>query len=163
MEEQNSRSIAAFDSLFTNNRIQMLKVLLPWIAPKQQGGFAVYIKLLELQYAFTFLLRHRDMRILGNGKQLSADFFQGDHTDTMELLDELLPFSGPEERTRIEGMKNMMANLKKMQEMMEMVQMMQELFPEGTGGSDNPMDLFSGMSDMDLSSVFQMFGGNNSS
>ena len=89
---------------------------------------------------------------------MSADFFQGDNSDTVELLDELLPFSGPKERTRIENMKNMILNFKKMQEMMEMIKMMQELFPEGMGG-DNPMDLFAGMSDPGLSSIFEMFGG----
>ena len=157
MEEQNSNAIAAFDSLFTTNQLQMLKILLPRLAPEHQGGFAVYIKLLELQYAFTFLRRHMGTRLFGNVKQLSADFFQGDNTDTVELLDELLPFSGPKERSRIENMKNMMVNFKKMQEMMEMIQMMQELFPEGMGG-DNPMDMFSGMSDSGLSSIFEMFG-----
>ena len=36
MEEQNSKTINAFDSLFTTNRIQMLKILLPRLAPEQQ-------------------------------------------------------------------------------------------------------------------------------
>ena len=49
MEEQVTKTITAFDSLFTNNKIQMLKILLPRLIPEQQGGFAVYIKLLELQ------------------------------------------------------------------------------------------------------------------
>ena len=158
MEEQNSKTITAFDSLFTNNRIQMLKILLPRLAPEQQNGFAVYIKLLELQYTLSFLRRHPGMRLMGGGKQLSADFFQGDNSGTFELLDEMLPFSGPEERSRIENIKSMIANFKKMQEMMEMIQMIQELFPEGMGG-DNPMDMFAGMSDSGLSSIFQMFGG----
>lgn len=158
MEEQNSKTITAFDSLFTNNRIQMLKILLPRLAPEQQSGFAVYIKLLELQHTLSFLRRHPGMRLMGNGKQLSADFFQGDNSSTMELLDEMLPFSGPQERAKIENIKNMIANFKKMQEMMEMIQMLQELFPEGMGG-DNPMDMFAGMSDPGLSSIFQMFGG----
>lgn len=157
MDEQNSKTITAFDSLFTTNRIQMLKILLPWLAPAQQSGFAVYIKLLELQYTLSFLQRHPVRRLLGNGKQLSADFFQSDNADTLELLDELLPFSTQEERKKIENMKNMMENFRKMQEMMDMVKMMQELFPEGMG-SDNPMDMFSGMSDSGLSSLFQMFG-----
>ena len=139
MEEQNSKTITAFDSLFTTNRIQMLKILLPRLAPEQQNGFAVYIKLLELQYTLSFLRRHPGMRLMGGGKQLSADFFQGDNSGTFELLDEMLPFSGPEERSR-------------------MIQMIQELFPEGMGG-DNPMDMFAGMSDSGLSSIFQMFGG----
>lgn len=159
MEDNHSNTITAFDSLFTNNRIQMLKVLFSWLAPEQQGGFAVYIKLLELQYAFTLMRRHSGIWLPGNRKRLSADFFQGDNSDTLELLDELLPFSGPNERSKIEGMKNMLANMKKMQEMMEMVKMMQELFPEGMGG-ENPMDMFSNMSDAGLSSIFQMFGNN---
>ena len=160
MEEQYSKTITAFDSLFTTNRIQMLKILLPRLAPRQQSGFAVYIKLLELQYTLSFLRSHPGTRLMGNGKQLSADFFQGDNTDTFELLDEMLPFSGPQERARIENIKNMIANFKKMQEMMEMIQMLQELFPEGMGG-DNPMDMFAGMSDAGLSSIFEMFGGDN--
>ena len=168
MEEQGSKAVSTFDNIFTNNRIQMLKILLPWLAPGQQGGFAVYIKLLELQYAMTFLHRHPAERLFGNGRQMSANFLQGDNGDTLELLDELLPFSGIREREKIENMKNMIANFKKMQEMMEMIQMMQELFPEGMGG-DNPMDFFSGMSGMsgmgdmpDMSSLFQMFGGGDS-
>lgn len=158
MEEQNSKTITAFDALFTTNRIQLLKILLPRLSPEQQSGFAIYIKLLELQYTLSFLRRHPGTRLMGNGNQLSADFFQGDNTGAFELLDEMLPFSGPQERARIENIKNMMANLKKMQEMMEMIQMLQELFPEGMSG-DNPMDMFSGMSDSGLSSIFQMFGG----
>lgn len=164
MEEQGSKAISAFDSLFTTNRIQMLKILLPRLAPGQQGAFAVYIKLMELQYTLNLLHSHPDTRLLGNYKQLSADFFQGDNGETIELLDELLPFGDSKERIKIENMKRMIANMKKMQEMMEMIQMVQELFPEGTG-TDNPMDLFqgmqnmSGMSGMDISSLFQMFGG----
>lgn len=160
MEEKSSNMIAAFDSLFTTNRIQMLKILLPRLIPEHQGGFAVYIKLLELQYTLSFLRRHPNMQLSGGAKRLSADFFQEDNTDTLELLDELLPFSGPEERARIQNMKNMMINFKKMKEMMEMIQMVQELFPEGMGSDGNPMDLFanlSGMSGMpDLSAMADM-------
>lgn len=161
MEEKGTSLIAAFDSLFTNNRIQMLKVLLSWLPPSQQGGFAIYIKFLELQYTFTLLRRHPETRFAGS-KQLSADFFSGDNADTIELLDELLPFSSPDERVKIEGMKNMLQSMSKMKEMMEMMEMLKEMFPEGFGGdADNPMDLFStmaGMSGMDMSAVFDMFG-----
>ena len=58
MEEQSAKTVTAFDSLFTSNKIQMLKILLPRLIPEQQGGFAVYIKLLELQYTLTFLRRY---------------------------------------------------------------------------------------------------------
>ncbi len=170
MEDQGTKSIVTFDSLFTTNRIRILKILLPRLAPEQQYGFAVYIKLLELQYTLSLLRRHTEKPLFENTKQLSANFFQGDNNDTISLLDELLPFSSPEGRAKIENMKNMLINMKKMQEMMEMIQMIQELFPEGTGG-DNPMDFFTGMGGMggmpdmsgtqgmDIASLFQMFGG----
>lgn len=161
MEEKGRSLIEAFDSLFTTNKIQMLKILLSWLPPSQQGGLAIYIKFLELQYTFTLLRRHPETRFTGS-KQLSADFFSGDNADTIELLDELLPFSSPGERTKIEGMKNMLQSMSKMKEMMEMMEMLKEMFPDGFGGdADNPMDLFSGMagmSGMDMSAVFDMFG-----
>ena len=55
MEDTHSNTITAFDSLFTTSRIQMLKVLFSWLAPEQQGGFAVYIKLLEEEIVRGFL------------------------------------------------------------------------------------------------------------
>lgn len=153
-------AIAAFDSLFTTNRIQMLKVLLPRLSPEAQGNFAVYIKFLELQYTVTFLQKHPSIPLIGDGKQLTGNLFQGDNTDTIDLLDELLPFSGAEERAKIEGMRNILQNMGKMQEMMEMMQMLQELFPEGMN-ADNPMDMFSNMAGSDMASIFQMFGSNS--
>lgn len=160
-EEKGTNPVAAFDSLLTTNKIQMLKVLLTWLPPAQQGGFAVYIKFLELQYTLSLLHNHPEIRFSGS-RQLSADFFSGDNSDTIELLNELLPFSSPSERAKIEGMKNMLQNLSKMKEMMEMMEMLKEMFPDGFGGdADNPMDLFSGMagaSGMDMSALFNMFG-----
>lgn len=168
MEKQNTdvshrtEAVAAFDSLFTTNRIQMLKILLFRLSPEAQGSFALYIKFLELQYTFSYLQKHPSIPLPGAGRPLSGSLFQGDNSDTIELLDELLPFSGPEERGKIEGMKSMLQNMSKFQEMMEMMQMMQEMFPEGMS-ADNPMSMFSGMSGADMSSVFEMFGGANAS
>lgn len=159
-KRKESDAISAFDSLFTTNRIQMLKVLLPRLSPEAQGNFAVYIKFLELQYTVAFLQRHPSIPLLGAGKQLSGNLFQGDNTDAIELLGELLPFSGPKERAKIEGMRNMLQNMGKMQEMMEMMQMLQEMFPEGMN-ANNPMDMFSGMAGSDMASVFQMFGADS--
>lgn len=161
MEEKGAGLIAAFDSLYTTNRIQMLKVLLTRLPTASQGRFAIYIKFLELQYAISLLRQHPTTRFAA-GKPLSADLFSGDTADTVELLDELLPFSGPAERMRIENMKNMLQSMAKIKEMMEMMEMMKEMFPEGFGGdADNPMDILSGMAGMngmDLSAMFDMFG-----
>lgn len=153
MEEKGAGLIAASDSLYTTNRIQMLKVLLTRLPTPSQGGFAIYIKFLELQYAISLLRQHPTTRF-ADARPLSADLFSGDTADTVELLDELLPFSGPAERTRIENMKNMLQSMGRIKEMMEMMEMMKEMFPEGFGGdADNPM-----MNGMDLSAMFDLFG-----
>lgn len=157
MEKMEAGPVTAFDSLFTTNRIQMLKILFSRIPPAQQGLFAVYIKFLELQYTFSLLRRHPGAR-LSDGKQFTSDFLSGDSSDTIALLDELLPYSGPAERSKIENMKNMLQNMSRLKEMMDMMDMMKEMFPEGFGG-DDPMNILSGMTGMsgaDMSAVFDM-------
>lgn len=164
MEEKGTGIIAAFDSLFTTNKIQMLKILLSRLSPPGQGSLAVYIKLLELQYTISFFRRHPSVTFPGQGKPLSLNLTEGDNTDTIELLDELLPFSSPDEQKKIQTLKSMLSNIGRMKEMMDMIQMMQELFPEGfEGAGGNPADILSGLSgmgNMDMSSLFQMFGDN---
>lgn len=156
MEEKRTGPVTAFDSLFTTNKIQMLKVLAAWLPPSQQGIFALYIKFLELEYTFSLLRRH--ITLSTNSRHLSADFFSGDNSDTIELLNELLPYGSPAECSRIESMKDMLQNMGKIKEMMEMVNMMKEMFPEGFGSGDDPMDALSGLaalSGMDLSNITQ--------
>ena len=151
MENCSTTIINAFDSLFTNNKIQMLKVLISHLPSKSQGSLAIYIKFMELQHTLNFIRHYPGMTLFGNHTALSFDFFSGDNTGTVTLLEELLPFGGPEEQNKIRGMISMMQNMKQMREMMEMIQMMQEMFPEGMGGGDgdsSPMDMFSAMSGM---------------
>lgn len=139
MEENELGSITAFDSLFTTNRIQMMKALLPYLNPQQQGALAVCIKVMELNYTLSFIKNHPH----------ALPFRLPRKNDASALWDEILPFCGPEERSKVENMKNMMQSMNQMQEMMETMQMMQEMFPEG-------MD----MENMDLSSIMEMMGNN---
>lgn len=161
MEGKNTGSVPAFDSLFTTGRIQMFKVIASRLPPARQAGFAVFIRLLELQYSFS-LLQNPPRTLTSSAGRLSVDFLSGDNADAMELLDELLPFGNHEEQKRINDIKNMLQNLAKMKEMMSMIEMLKELFPEGfSADGDNPGDILSGlagMSGMDMSSIFEMMG-----
>lgn len=164
MEDKGNGIIAAFDSLFTTNKIQMLKVMFSRLSPSSRGHFAVYIKFMELQYTLHYSHTHASIHFPGPGKPLSFSFLDGDNTAALEFLDELLPFSGPDESKKIEGFKNMLSSLQQMKEMMDMMQMMQEMFPEGDAGDGGtPADILSGLSgmgNMDMSSLFEMFQGN---
>ena len=58
MEKQEQDSIQAFDTLYTTNQIQILKILLPYCAPDIQRNLAVMIRFLELQYTIFFVRSH---------------------------------------------------------------------------------------------------------
>lgn len=186
MEEKGRETITAFDSLMTTNRIQMMKVILSWLPPRQQGGFAVYIKFAEFQHAMQFLSRPQDMplfyghRVLPLDRLLSGSLLQEGSGDVVDFLEELLPFCGDAERARLESVIQMINGISKMKEMMEMMEMMKEYMGgddgKDTAGSgtecagtpgDGSFDFLSalsgmaGMSGMDLNSLFQMFGNDN--
>lgn len=145
--------VVAFDTLFTTNQIQILKVLLTYIDPSLQKNMAIYIKLMELQYTISFYQKHPASAL--------SHLPREDDINAAKLCDELLPLCGPSEQEKLRQMKAMYQNFENMQEMMQMVQMMKDMFPEGENpfGGD-PSALFSGLSDgsnMDMSQLFEMF------
>lgn len=58
MDDKRIDKAAAFDTLFTSNRIQILKILAYYMDPRLLKGLAVYIKMSELQYTLTLFRRH---------------------------------------------------------------------------------------------------------
>lgn len=166
MTENGQEKIVAFDTLFTTNQIQILKILLTYVEPAQQKLIAVYIKFLELQYTMTFMQKHPSS--LGN-------FPKEESFNVSKLYEEVLPFCTPSDRERLTQMKNMYENFTNMQEMLQMVQMMKDLFPAGENPmSGDPSAMFSGLSGfadmfgsqgnssgMDISQIFEIFHGLN--
>ena len=172
MDEKGKETIAAFDRLLTTNRIQMMKVFLSYLPPEQQSGLAIYIKLSELQYAIQFFRRYPSrplivgrQTILSLHSLLDGSLLTQDQAGVLELLDELMPFSEPQERRQIQNMKNLLTSFSQMREMMAMMDMMKELFPDGMDGEGGLENILSGMagasdmtgmSGMDPSAILQM-------
>lgn len=153
MDEKGKETIAAFDRLLTTNRIQMMKIFLSYLPPEQQGGLAVYIKLSELKYAMQFVRQFpgrplflENRTILSLNSLLDGSLLEQNQDGVLELLDELLPFSGPRERSYIQNLKNLLTSFSRMREMMAMMDMMKELFPDGMGGEGDLGNIFQGMS-----------------
>lgn len=137
--------VLAFDSLFTNNQIQMLKLLLGYMDPAVQGKLAVYIKFQELQYT---------LKLISDFPSLSmTPCF---HTDSGnkwgQLLDEILPFCNREDQEILQNLKNMYQNFENMQEMMEMIDLLKEMSPELFSGENNG-------NGMDFSQILNMSQG----
>ncbi len=121
--------IASFDSLFTNNQIQKLKILLPCLNRPLQGNLAVCIKYLELRHTMTLFKNHPEN---------TASALPHSSAGPGELCETLLPFCTVSERNSLSSLRNMLQTFEQYKEMMEMMAMMQELFPQGAGDQETP-------------------------
>lgn len=149
MTEKVQEKIVAFDTLFTTNQIQTLKILLTYMEPSQQKTMAVYIKFLELQYTISFFKMNPSCS-LGCANEQGPNM--------ANLCEEILPLCAPSEQEKILQMKNMMQTFENMQEMMQMVQMMKDMFPAGEGPFEgDPSSILSGMDMSQFSQLFEMF------
>lgn len=142
--------IAAFDTLYTNNHIQILKLLLPCLPKDKQYFGALFIKYLELQY------------ILKYGKQLCQN--TDNKPDYIKLCHDVMPYCTKEEAHMVESIQNMFQTFETFKSMQSMLEIFAPLSGEN-GQSDNGFDfssimnmgnLFSG--DMNLDSLKNMMG-----
>lgn len=137
MEEREADKIIAFDTLFTTNQIQMLKVLFTYLPVSARGTFAIFIKWMELQYTLRFFQSSSAaLRKLPPEASVSPEQF----------CKELMPFCSPEQKNQLLKMQKLIQSMESMQQMLEMLQMLKELFPEDSQGGG--MDFLSGLAGM---------------
>lgn len=156
MEPKDHDPIQAFDTLFSNNHIQMLKLLLPYMDNPMQKQLAIYIKILELQCAFSFF-RKRPFPLCGCM----------DHSDEKNpeiIIRKLLPLCTKEEKKDLEQILSIMQSMNQYQEMMKAMEFMKEIMPEtGTSnGADatpasDMSNLLMSMLSKEQQEMFQMF------
>lgn len=137
--------IQAFDALFTNNQIQICKILLPYLEPSMQKSLAIYIKFMEFQHTITYFNAYPNACMPASSCE-----------DTNQICNEILPFCSGTQKKQVEQMANMFTNMKNMREMMETVNMMKEMFPDGFSFGDTSDGDGSAP---DISQLMQMFGG----
>lgn len=140
MESHEKDSITAFDTLYTTNHLQMLKILLPHIQADMQPYLAIYIKFSELLFTIQSS-RHPCISCFGI-KEKEADI--------QELIHELNPYlSGNEKEMlqKIADMKDTMENVKQMSQMMQMME----------NFSDSPESVLQNYLSEEQINMFKMF------
>lgn len=129
MEPCENEAIIAFDTLYTNNHIQILKVLLPAFDPESRKNMAVLIKFMELQYTMECVRRQPaalDAASLG-GTGGSKDR----QPDMIQLFEQIKIFCTPTERAMFDQLSNMKKSMEMYQEMMDMMQLFGEMSQDG--------------------------------
>lgn len=138
MEQESSKLMTPFDCQTIPQWIYLLKLILPYTPVRYQHTLAVFIRFQEMQLT----MKHFN----GFGRKRQFD----------NILNDVKPYMDPNTQEMMEQMESMMS-------MMEMMHTMQD-FHENTSDSSsqsqgfNPMDILSGFTGGDLSSIFNMKG-----
>lgn len=141
MNNQETDSITAFDTLYTTNHLQMLKILLPHLQEDMQPHVAVYIKLNEFLFALRF---SKESRRHINSCSCKKE------VDIQELVCEISPYLNGNEKEMLRKLADMKDNMEKFQQISQMMQMME-------GMSDSPESMLQGFLSEEQMAMFKMF------
>jgi len=122
-ETKVSEKIYAFDSLFTTNHIQMLKVLLPCLNPSLQRTLTLYIKFLELFYAMHFLSTHP--------YALKGCVFDNNAFDFNSFFTDMEPYLSSSESEMFKQIRQSMNTVKQFEQMQQKMETLKDILPEG--------------------------------
>lgn len=126
--------ILAFDTLYTTNRIQIYKVMLPYLTPQMQHIMAIMIKYMELRYAINF------------HNHSICNPYKEQNFDIAKICDDFLPYCTKEQQEMLSSIRNLIQTMDSAKEMMATFEMMKEIFPEGFSfdgsDTDNMQDMF---------------------
>ncbi len=147
-QEQNivADKVLAFDTIFTNNHIKMLKVLIFFLDSPIQKMLAAYIKFLELQHTLTYMNTHTVLLKSHSGT-----------LDINALCRELTPYCSKDEKDKINNILNMYQSMENFRQISQTMEMMKDLFPEGMSNSENMFSSFFDMNSMGNTDIFNMF------
>jgi len=142
-QEQDNDNVLVFDHFYTNNHIQIMKSLLPFIDNGSSSMLPIMIKYMELRYT---------MDLVKRGAQPFAQSLAACSREPVDLetvYRAVRRYLSPDEErgfTQILNMMNTMSNVRQMQQMMELMQ--------GMGGDETG---FGDLGDMDLGSLMELF------
>lgn len=161
METNDRSKVAAFDTLFSSNHIQMLKVMLPYMDNQTQKSLAVYIKFLELNYTIEYYKKN-PYPLCGCMEKESAP-------DIKMLCTELLPYCTEPERKQIEQIRGLLQGMEMYKEMSKTMELMKDFMPDtafsddGSPQSDGTgfdmMSMLMNMLTPEQKQMFDLFGG----
>ncbi len=132
--------VTAFDTLYTSNQMQMLKVVLPFMQENIQRFIVIYIKFSELMIALRFAKSIADGTLPVRKE-----------TDISNMLKYLSPYLSDSERDMMNQFSSMQENMEQFKQMSAMMQMMNDM-----GGS--PEDALQGFLSEEQMAMFKMFG-----
>lgn len=153
--------VLAFDHFYTNNHIQILKSLLPFIENDNSNKLPVFIKYMELEY--TISLCNNGKHPVKDGLSACSKSSSDGNNDFSENLEKIFnaihKYLSPNEEksfSQILSAFSTMKNIREMQQMMELFQSMNPdtNFGEGIENLNNLGNL--NLKNMDIADIMQL-------
>ncbi|MBE5869762.1 MAG: hypothetical protein E7294_00655 [Lachnospiraceae bacterium] len=138
--------ITAFDTLYTNNHIQICKMAMMLLPPDKQRFAAVFIKYLEFHYTLQLCF---SLSCSGCPKQSDTDV-AGLLTD---FLPGILPFCTQTEAELIKKILSLKSTLDSFEQMKPMLEMLSQISPE----AGSSLDMLKGFLSPEQLNLFKMF------
>lgn len=146
MGQNDSNQMTPFDQLLSSESLQMMKLLIPYMPPKNQRFLGVYVKFLELQQTINFFKNI-------NSSVYAQDFHKK-KISVLDILEDIRPFL-PSHLTEL------LENLTSMMNMLEMMQTMSEMQGNTNQTNSNsdfdPMAMMKHMLTPEQQDMFEMY------
>ncbi|MGL5259133.1 MAG: hypothetical protein ACRC7V_03400 [Lachnospiraceae bacterium] len=149
MNNESLDAILTFDTLYTTNHIQILKLLLPFVEKKQKNDLAVYIKFLEFQYTLEYSKKHPILDGEKTKKEVTKNTIK-------ELLKIIKPYCTKEELSMMTQLNDMMSALDMYEEISAYLPMLQQ-FNSMSDSNSNPEDMLKNLLTPEQVSMFELF------
>lgn len=168
--------VLAFDHFYTNNHIQILKSLLPFIEGENSAMLPVFIKYMELKHTISLAGKK------GNGMHNGGIFASsvrnekkspgGIKDNIEEIYNAVRRYLAPGEDKEFSQLISAIRTMKNMREMQHMMEMLQSLNPDGEkDGKAGSFDALSALSalgglgdmDIDINELMQLLNNNGGS
>lgn len=162
--------VLAFDHFYTNNHIQILKSLLPFIEGGNAAMLPVFIKYMELKYTIS-LAGRRGNRIFAGSAKNEKSSSDGIEDNIEQIYNAVRRYLAPDEDKEISQLISTMRTMKNVREMQQMMEMMQSLNPNAEKGSNeggfdalSALNALGGMGDMniDINELMQLLNNGGS-
>ncbi|MCI6811738.1 MAG: hypothetical protein MSS92_10640 [Lachnospiraceae bacterium] len=149
---QLAEAIIAFDTLYTTNHMQMLKLLFPYLDIESRHKLAMFIKWQELLYTMNFTRQY-------SGLCRKTNYPGKKELDISALLPLLSPYCSEQEKnmlSQFSQMQNMMQTYKDMAQYLPMIQEIMGAFSVGENNSCGEGSSHSGNGGAGINSMMDM-------
>lgn len=160
--------VLAFDHFYTNNHIQILKSLLPFIDGENSAMLPVFIKYMELKYTMSLAGKKRNGIFAGCAKNEKSSS-NGIEDDIEQIYNAVRRYLAPNEDKEISQLISAMRAMKNVRQMQQMMEMMQSLNPDAENSQNecgfdalSALSAFGGMGDIniDINELMQLLNNN---